>query len=91
MPCPSDRLLVLLSLHNNVNTAGMSPTVTMPTGPSPPRPELLVRLEARTDAPPWIRRCHIPGPPLAQSSYRAATGPLSAKATHPPIMLFKLD
>eukprot|EP00961_Rhodomonas_salina_P246824 3334510-Rhodomonas_salina.1 len=42
----------------NVTTAGISPT--MPAGPSPPRPELLVTLEARTDAPPRIRRPQIP-------------------------------
>eukprot|EP00961_Rhodomonas_salina_P015008 201702-Rhodomonas_salina.1 len=48
----------------NVTSAGISPT--MPTGPSPPRPEQLVTLEARTDAPPRIRRRHIPGPPSAQ-------------------------
>eukprot|EP00961_Rhodomonas_salina_P266112 3596982-Rhodomonas_salina.1 len=47
-----------------VAAAGISPT--MPTGPSPPRPEPLVTLEARTDAPPRIRRCCIPGPPSAQ-------------------------
>eukprot|EP00961_Rhodomonas_salina_P001442 19808-Rhodomonas_salina.1 len=48
----------------NLTAAGISPT--MPTGPSPPRPELLVTLEALTDAPPLIRRSSIPRPPSAQ-------------------------
>eukprot|EP00961_Rhodomonas_salina_P186999 2524879-Rhodomonas_salina.1 len=47
MLCPSD----------NVNTAGISP---MPSGPSPPRPELLVTLEAHTDVPPPISSSSTP-------------------------------
>eukprot|EP00961_Rhodomonas_salina_P070819 951145-Rhodomonas_salina.1 len=42
---------------------GASNTYTMPTSPSPPRPEPLVTLEARTDATPRIRCRLIPGPP----------------------------
>eukprot|EP00961_Rhodomonas_salina_P090526 1218200-Rhodomonas_salina.1 len=43
--------------NGNVNAAGITgsqPMMIMPSGLSPPRPELQVTLEAHTDAPPWI-------------------------------------
>eukprot|EP00961_Rhodomonas_salina_P017554 236173-Rhodomonas_salina.1 len=46
----------------NVNAAGIS--LTMPSGLYPPRPKLLVTLEAHTNAPPRIRRHCIPGPQI---------------------------
>eukprot|EP00961_Rhodomonas_salina_P115625 1556328-Rhodomonas_salina.1 len=63
---PADSVLVANTMlcldddtdYGNVTAAGISPT--MPSCLSPPRPKLLVTLEARTNAPPRILHCSIP-------------------------------